>query len=495
MADKPIQNIREINWYKWGSRRMTFRWAEHISLCTLQFHKFFKLKYPDQLILIKNDVGHGFFDKTQLDSIQCKLLKKLYHSSFYNIYEKQGVPILTNFLIYCKKIAKLNLKKLSKKDLLKIYDEFIKKEDDFTVFLWIIFMFDFFTAQALEKNLLVYLKKIKQDDKYDHYLNTILSLEKKTAIITHTIDVLKVVNKVKNKKISKSDINLEIDKLSDKYGYFTILNFDEKPLSKNYLRKEINKILANKKIIPQQEINRINNNLYQTKREYKKLSKVLKGNAKLYKLADACHKITFYRDYRNDLRRESYFYARKLYQEIADRLEIDLTSLLYLTRDEIRQSFIANKLIISPQQVKKRRQFSAITIINNKTHYIFDHKQIRQLFKIIDPKISVKDFKGVVGSPGKIIGRAKIILNIKEEYKKLREGDILITSMTNLDFIPLMSKAAAIITDEGGLLCHAAIVSRELKKPCIVGTTIATKAIKDNDLVEVNANHGLVTIL
>tara|TARA_Y100000310_G_scaffold338021_1_gene426573 strand:- start:1597 stop:1776 length:180 start_codon:yes stop_codon:yes gene_type:complete len=55
-----------------------------------------------------------------------------------------------------------------------------------------------------------------------------------------------------------------------------------------------------------------------------------------------------------------------------------------------------------------------------------------------------------------------------------------------------MKKAAAFVTDEGGVTCHAAIVSREMKKPCIIGTKIATKVLKDNDLVEVDANKGIV---
>jgi pyruvate,water dikinase len=63
------------------------------------------------------------------------------------------------------------------------------------------------------------------------------------------------------------------------------------------------------------------------------------------------------------------------------------------------------------------------------------------------------------------------------------------------DYVPAMKKAAAIVTDEGGVTCHASIISRELKIPCIVGTRIATKVINDNDTIEVNANHGVVKIL
>ena len=64
--------------------------------------------------------------------------------------------------------------------------------------------------------------------------------------------------------------------------------------------------------------------------------------------------------------------------------------------------------------------------------------------------------------------------------------------MTTPDFVPAMGKAAAIVTDEGGITCHAAIISRELGIPCIVGTRIATKVLRDDDYVEVNANHGII---
>ena len=64
--------------------------------------------------------------------------------------------------------------------------------------------------------------------------------------------------------------------------------------------------------------------------------------------------------------------------------------------------------------------------------------------------------------------------------------------MTTPDMIMVMHKAAAFVTDEGGITCHAAIVSREMKKPCIVGTKIATKVLKDGDMVEVDATDGTV---
>ena len=75
------------------------------------------------------------------------------------------------------------------------------------------------------------------------------------------------------------------------------------------------------------------------------------------------------------------------------------------------------------------------------------------------------------------------------------EGDILVSPMTTPNFLPAMKKAAAFVTDEGGIMCHAAIVAREMKKPCVIGTKFATQIFKDGDMVEVDANTGIITII
>ena len=79
--------------------------------------------------------------------------------------------------------------------------------------------------------------------------------------------------------------------------------------------------------------------------------------------------------------------------------------------------------------------------------------------------------------------------------QKFEQGDILVASMTRPELVPAMKKAAAVITDEGGITCHAAIVSRELGIPCIIGTKIATKVLNDGDLVEIKGTHGLIIVL
>lgn len=104
-------------------------------------------------------------------------------------------------------------------------------------------------------------------------------------------------------------------------------------------------------------------------------------------------------------------------------------------------------------------------------------------------------FRGSTASSGKAIGKVKIIIDARREGGKFKKGEILVTATTKPEFVPLMKLSVAIITDEGGIVSHAAILARELKKPCVIGTKIATKVLKDGDLVELDADKGVVTIL
>jgi pyruvate,water dikinase len=85
-----------------------------------------------------------------------------------------------------------------------------------------------------------------------------------------------------------------------------------------------------------------------------------------------------------------------------------------------------------------------------------------------------------------------VVIHSPDEIDKVHDGDVLVTEMTTPDYVPAMKRAAAIVTDLGGRTCHAAIVSRELNIPCIIGTKVATKMFKDGDLVEVDAEKGIV---
>ena len=133
-------------------------------------------------------------------------------------------------------------------------------------------------------------------------------------------------------------------------------------------------------------------------------------------------------------------------------------------------------------------------VVNGK-EYIFFTKEIDRYIQILEPIINSIEIKGMCVYPGRVQGKVRIVNERTIKGVVFNKREILVSVSTSPIYMPLIQKAAAIVTDEGGLVCHAAILSRELKKPCVIGTKNATRMLKDGDLVEVDAEKGIVRIL
>jgi len=120
-----------------------------------------------------------------------------------------------------------------------------------------------------------------------------------------------------------------------------------------------------------------------------------------------------------------------------------------------------------------------------------DLVSIRSTLRRLQGTTSTKEVKGVTACPGQARGRVKIVRH-SSDLPKMKPGDIFVATFTYPTFTPTMRKAAAIVTDEGGITSHAAIISREYGIPCVIGTGNATHILKDGDRVEVDATKGIV---
>ncbi|MDD5437521.1 MAG: PEP-utilizing enzyme [Patescibacteria group bacterium] len=105
------------------------------------------------------------------------------------------------------------------------------------------------------------------------------------------------------------------------------------------------------------------------------------------------------------------------------------------------------------------------------------------------------ELRGASAQPGSSRGIARIVTVENIESADIQPGEILVCDNTDVRFLPLMKKAGAIVTNRGGILSHAAIISRELKVPCVIGTKNATVTLRDGDEVEVDADKGIVKII
>lgn len=170
---------------------------------------------------------------------------------------------------------------------------------------------------------------------------------------------------------------------------------------------------------------------------------------------------------------------------------LDLT--FYITPTEVTHIIANRKSVIAQIQDRKNGCF----MLNGKIYPLKELDQILNEQYISLEKVAVEDEQDIRGSTaykGKVIGKVRKIMSFKD-MGDFQGGEVLVTEMTNPDYLPIMKIAVAVVTDEGGATCHAAIASRELKIPCVVGTKIATQILNDGDMVEVDADNGVIKII
>jgi len=200
----------------------------------------------------------------------------------------------------------------------------------------------------------------------------------------------------------------------------------------------------------------------------------------------------------HDRRKESQMRCNQIIfsalKEIAKRFDVNYNNLLYYFDAEIKNLCLKRQKL-DLTLIQKRKKGITWVSKNGKVEKYIGPKANKVLTKLVLETLKSKHSSQVTGeiaSLGKVKGLAFVTKSAKAAVKFLKKGEILITTMTAVDFLPAMQRAGAIVTDDGGVTCHAAIVSRELGIPGIVGTKVATQVFKTGDKVEVDANKGVV---
>lgn len=309
----------------------------------------------------------------------------------------------------------------------------------------------------------------------------------KFALLFENMTAYEIDKKIKGTKVGKL-ISLH----QNKY-YWTRNNYvDDNILENDYFIEELKKILSSKLNL-NEEIKRLSNTPKVNKSKKEKLMKVMKINEEIKGLIKISEDFTYWQDERKRSSFLTTHYLSKFIEEASKRTKVSLDSLKYATQREMQ--FIFNGEL-KENELLKRKQNGVYFWDKDGMEALVGNDADKVKESVLGSKDlgQVDDFRGLTASVGKAIGRVKILKSVTELFK-IEQGDVLVAVMTRPDYIPAMKKASAIVTDEGGITCHAAIVSRELQIPCIIGTKIATKVLKDGMMVEVNANHGWVKII
>lgn len=492
-----LEKIKKVDWRYVINRREALLFKSITDNSYSFFNKYAGIKWKVNFILRTSD-GPLLHSGQELDNIK-------------NIFIEGGVKLLNNFsrrLVvnvksfgdFAKSLESKDFSVLSQKEISYLISKFARLAFAAHNFLVPMPMAD----KAISQMMLSRLPDAKENKKAD-WLSTLSYPKKMNTTEFELISFYKLAMAYGKKSSSpraaavfKNMLNAHVKT----YGYMGARNYwwEQAWTEDDIISRLKNFCKENKN--PRDELKKIGKTQSERESAFNKLTKKLHLGKKsgLFKLINIARKYAFLRTWRTDIIYGSGYRARNLFYEIARRAKADKIVIPFLTIWEVIKMARLKKCPISAEEFKKRKQFNASLRMKNNFYVLSGLVWKKKLAFLSGPaeELPLKDFKGNIAYPGIARGRVVVVkqgTECAESLNKVKRGDIMVATMTFPNFIPAMEKAAAFITDEGGILCHAAIVAREMKKPCIIGTKIATRVLKDGDRVEVDAIKGIVKIL
>lgn len=444
-----------------------------------------------------------FIDHQEWNELGKFTLRKILKNPTWGFYISRKIIILSDILtkFSSQKIHKADLSKKTNQQLYHLYKEYLDNEVVAYNYAAIPVYLDLYKPH-LTTYLLQYLDKIILAKGYkmsarECFVSLTMPAELSRVQIEE-LDLYRLAIKLKpfvkkNKlpklsQLPKFALSL-FKKHADKYRYLGY-NWEGPAFSDYYFWKRL-EFLIKDKIVPEVKIKEFYLNKKKSVALATKIKKDLGIDQKHNKLLELTKQLIYSKEYRKMAFVQSYYEVEKLLKEIADRLSLSLEEVRVSLQTEVK--LMLQGKMTRPKELSERIEGHLFVVLSQKLPgRVFTDdlylKTKEYLLKREDLH-EINYFHGQTACLGKAEGVVRIINSVKD-IGKMKKGDILVSTQTNPDLVPAMRKAAAIVTDLGGITCHAAIVSRELGLPCVIGTKVATKALKDGDRVVVDASRG-----
>ncbi len=354
----------------------------------------------------------------------------------------------------------------------------------------------FVGSEYIKNDLETTLKKYITDQKV---INDLIGPIKKSWALKEELDICIATLKKLNKK-NKFDIENISQMLSKIYGWMPVSYDANEYWDARHYRKIIEENVGSK---TKKEIEKV---IYTLQKYEDEKNKKIKYLIKRHSLTDdvirqveAFQGMYILQDDRKYVTSKLHWVFRQFLEAFAKKISVEYMALKYFDIGEIESFIDTPQKIAKLYKIRSRSYLLYEGIFGKKPIFMSGndaHKRF-QKFGIFTHK-NTKNLNFVAGTVAsrpndeKIIrGRAKIIL-IKNKKRDVKKEDIIITTMTTPDAVFLIKKARGVVTDEGGITSHAALLSREFLKPCIVGTKIATSVFKDGDHIEMDMSRGII---
>lgn len=439
--------------------------------------------------------------KTAQKKIALEAIKRAFNEDrAYSTYlYNQTIKRVNELEITKKYILKEINKEVSNKKLIELWNRFDETFLTLIPWYWIPCypIEQNILSDKIKEGLMKYKDKIEIITDFNNALMISISPTKEIAFKEEQKDFFNLVKIAIKKENFPNDKNFsqKAEEYLKKYSWMnTFVLLPIEPLTLNELIEKIKKTIVEKSIetYQLQEKKKVENDEIS-----KKILKIIEKDKELLATIEEIKNIGWVLTWSVETSLHTLADLQPFFKLIAKQLGISYSHLIHLTSGEIVE-ILGGNIDLKEARLKERE----------KGYFFMMEKGIQKMAigdegKLISEWVeknlnnvdeNITELKGQSACSGHVKGKVRIALIAKDSYK-LKDGEILVCAMTSPDYVPAMKRASAIITDEGGLLSHAAIMSREFGKPCIIGMKIATRVLKDGNLIDVNANEGTIKIL
>lgn len=476
-------------------RRKLYRWGP-ISACPLFMYfniepAFAPLKnllgvcYPESTILFWDNkvlwlLNNQEFAQHSKEFTEKNVFNKANRSRYFQLWKNQN----DRLVIMLRRLNLIQFTDLSHDKLVELYKDFSKVYYDWFTITISLELATVTLEPILGEKLKTYYKSDNQQE-FAHAFSVLTSPLALTFYRQEQRDLLTILTLPKSKQEDA------LKKHQQRYYWIYNSYLEGKILDIQYFRTELSKA---KKTDYEKILEEIRTYPESIKQEKGKILSTFHPNNDFFELVSLVETFSALQDERKKYNFKAEHYLQKFVDVFSHKIHFDTDSLKLLVLDELSDIVHTHNV----QRINNRKIYFIVNCTDKEiTHYDGPNALTIAHQYLGAQNINQSIIQGTVASAGThphFRGTAKIVLTI-DEIGKINTGDILVTTMTSPDFVIGMKRAGAIITDTGGMLSHAAIVSRELKKPCIVGTEIATKVIHDGDVVELHCGRGTVKIV
>ncbi len=457
--------------------------------------KFVPKGYGLNKLACSQDEIRWFFDEENLVEAGTVLCEQLWNhpqeaNLLFELFEKV-CWIQENF---CSQIAKKRLNDIATQELVRISNDFFKIYSELFDIGCAAELLDFSFNKTIPKEL----NRQQIPAKNHSEIISVLSMPKEESFSRSAekeiLFIAKAIQEKKlnaNKAFQNQQIKEMIENHIEKYYWISCNYFSFSGLGARNVTKLVAEALQREKD-PSTTLNKYDSEAAEWIEKEKQLLFQFNLDEKTRFLLELAKRVAWMYDKRKKAQMHGFYAIGRILKEICRRVDIDFDLAKYVIPTEI-EDFAKGKI---PAQVLFYRREHSFIDYNTHPPAILTGKpaQLAEEGLWKTSELSKKEVNGVCASPGVAIGTCRVIKS-KKQLHELRAGEILVTSMTDPEFVPFLKKVAGIITDDGGITSHSAIIARELGVPCIVGTKVATKVIQTGDRVELRAHHGLCRMI